>query len=94
MTARQCALAKDKLYSVVYSTPTWCITVNKELPAMINIITNERSKKTVRASISFPAEDYEKLERLASEKKVSLAWMVREAVSVFLQNNPTSKDRT
>lgn len=56
-----------------------------------------RSKETVRASISFNSEDYEQLERLATEKKVSLAWIVREAVSLYIQDDtqddqaPTSK---
>ena len=61
---------------------------------MENITTNDRSKEIVRASISFPAEDYDKLERLAAEKKVSLAWMVREAVSIYLQNTLKPTDRT
>ena len=34
---------------------------------------------TVRASISFPPDVYETLESIAREKKVSLAWVVREA---------------
>ncbi len=46
-----------------------------------------RSKETVRASISFNSEDYEQLERLATEKKVSLAWIVREAVSLYIQDD-------
>jgi len=46
-----------------------------------------RSKETARASISFNSEDYEQLERLATEKKVSLAWIVREAVSLYIQDD-------
>ena len=33
----------------------------------------------VRATISFPPDVYETLETIAKEKKVSLAWVVREA---------------
>ena len=33
----------------------------------------------VRATISFPPDLYETLEELAKQKKVSLAWVVREA---------------
>jgi predicted DNA-binding protein len=43
-----------------------------------------------RASISFPTEIYEQLERLAKEKKVSLAWIVRDAAEKYLAN--MSKD--
>ena len=46
-----------------------------------------RAKETVRASISFNSEDYEQLERLATAKKVSLAWVVREAVSHYIQDD-------
>lgn len=38
----------------------------------------------VRASISFPPEVYESLEIIAKEKKVSLAWVVREATEKYL----------
>jgi metal-responsive CopG/Arc/MetJ family transcriptional regulator len=38
----------------------------------------------VRASISFPAEIYETLEVIAKEKKVSLAWVVREAAEQYI----------
>ena len=33
---------------------------------------------SVRATISFPSDLYETLEGIAEEKKVSLAWVVRE----------------
>lgn len=49
----------------------------------------ERVQKTrvaVRASISFPADVYEILEQIAQEKKVSLAWVVREATEQYIEN--------
>jgi len=39
---------------------------------------------SVRASISFPRDIYEVLERLARLKKVSLAWIVRDAVERYV----------
>ena len=40
-----------------------------------------KSQRTslVRASISFPPDLYDTLEEIAKQKKVSLAWVVREA---------------
>ena len=38
----------------------------------------------IRASISFPREVYETLEVIAKEKKVSLAWVVREAAERYI----------
>ncbi len=43
-----------------------------------------RPRKKNRASISFPPEVYSELEKLAAAKKVSLAWIVREATEKYL----------
>jgi metal-responsive CopG/Arc/MetJ family transcriptional regulator len=40
--------------------------------------------KTARASITFPAELYLELERIAEEKKVSVAWVVRDAAEKYV----------
>ena len=40
----------------------------------------------VRATISFPAEVYETLEIIAKEKKVSLAWVVRDATEKYVSD--------
>lgn len=42
--------------------------------------------RTVRASISFPEKQYQVLERIAAENKVSLAWVVRDAIDGYLQS--------
>jgi hypothetical protein len=39
---------------------------------------------TVRATISFPSEIYQTLEDIARQKKVSLAWVVREASEQYI----------
>lgn len=53
---------------------------------------NEKSERraksqgtaAIRASISFPPEVYETLEGIAKGKKVSLAWVVREAAEKYI----------
>jgi metal-responsive CopG/Arc/MetJ family transcriptional regulator len=42
------------------------------------------SPAAVRASISFPPDVYETLEVIAKGKKVSLAWVVREAAEKYI----------
>lgn len=42
------------------------------------------AEDSIRASISFPKSHYEDLERIAAEKRVSLAWVVREAIEQYL----------
>lgn len=43
-------------------------------------------ERTVRASISFPEEQYCVLEKIAEEHRVSLAWVVRHAVDDYLKS--------
>lgn len=43
-----------------------------------------QSAAQVRATISFPPDVYETLENIAKEKKVSLAWVVREAAEQYI----------
>ncbi len=39
---------------------------------------------SVRASVSFPPELYRSLEEIAKQKKVSLAWVVRDAAEQYV----------
>jgi predicted DNA-binding ribbon-helix-helix protein len=39
---------------------------------------------SIRTSISFPPDTYESLEEIAKQKKVSLAWVVREATEQYI----------
>ncbi|MGP0076203.1 MAG: CopG family transcriptional regulator [Bryobacteraceae bacterium] len=41
-------------------------------------------KAAVRASITFPPDLYETLEEIAKQKKVSLAWVVRDASEKYV----------
>ena len=43
-----------------------------------------QSTAQVRTTISFPPEVHETLEIIAKEKKVSLAWVVREATEKYI----------
>jgi len=48
----------------------------------------------VRASISFPSDVYQALEQLAGRKKVSLAWIVRDAAEQYIAGEvPKRKGR-
>ena len=46
--------------------------------------TSASSPSSVRVSVSFPKEQYELLSRIAQEKKVSVAWVTRDAVEKYL----------
>ena len=47
-------------------------------------VTKEGSQKSIRTTVSIPLEDYKELESIALRNKVSVAWVVREAVSHYL----------
>lgn len=49
----------------------------------------DRSSKPVRASISFARSDYCKLERIARDRRVSVAWVVRDAIEMYFRNQST-----
>jgi metal-responsive CopG/Arc/MetJ family transcriptional regulator len=42
------------------------------------------STASIRATISFPHELYKTLDEIARQKKVSLAWVVREATERYI----------
>lgn len=42
--------------------------------------------KVARASVTFPRDLYETLEHIAKEKKVSVAWVVREAAEKYVSD--------
>lgn len=42
------------------------------------------STASIRATISFPSDLYGTIEDIAKQKKVSLAWVVREAVEKYV----------
>lgn len=43
-----------------------------------------QSTAQVRATISFPPDVYQTLEEIAKDKKVSLAWVVRDATEKYI----------
>lgn len=52
---------------------------------MAVIAKRSQSKEATRASVTFPADVYSELERIAEEKKVSVAWVVRDAVEKYVE---------
>lgn len=47
---------------------------------------HDSGERTVRASISFPEEQYQVLERIVAENKPSLSWVVRNAINGYLKS--------
>ena len=52
-----------------------------------------QSKAAVRASITFPPDLYATLEQIAQQKKVSLAWVVRDAAEKYVAE-PSNPENT
>jgi metal-responsive CopG/Arc/MetJ family transcriptional regulator len=49
-----------------------------------NTVKSQSEASSVRATISFPSDVYATLDEIAKQKKVSLAWVVREAAEKYL----------
>ena len=45
---------------------------------------DQKSGGVMRLSVSVDAVDYADLKKIASEKRVSVAWVVRDAVAAYL----------
>lgn len=54
---------------------------------MANRSIETNNKDVKRVTVSFTQELYNYLEQMAQNKKVSLAWVVREAVEVYKNGN-------
>jgi len=52
--------------------------------------TRAQAPSWVRASISFPSDLYETLDEIAKQKKVSLAWVVRDAAEKYVEERSLS----
>jgi hypothetical protein len=68
--------------AVLYSPTSGRIQVTRGAKRKEKSASAENS--SVRATISFPMELYKTLEDIARQKKVSLAWVVREAAEQYI----------
>jgi metal-responsive CopG/Arc/MetJ family transcriptional regulator len=53
-----------------------------------------KSARQPRASVTFPPKLYRTLETLAKEKKVSIAWVVREAAERYVADQSQQSEKT
>ena len=82
---------KRQILRAIWDTPTWCIVV-KIRRGFVDKNGHKGDRRrikpegaaSIRASISFPSDVYEILKQIARKKKVSLAWVVRDAVEQYI----------
>ena len=67
------------------NTPGWCNLVHMKDKI-------KEPKGTIRSSISFPRNVYSSLEEIALVRRVSLAWVVRDAVEIYLKGQKEEKN--
>lgn len=53
-----------------------------------------KNARQPRASITFPPKVYRMIEALAKEKKVSIAWIVREATELYVAGQSLPSDKS
>lgn len=47
--------------------------------------------KSVRTSVSLPYEQHQAIQKLAEKNRLSISWIIRQAVGEFLMNNQELK---
>jgi serine/threonine protein kinase len=71
-----------KVYSVTHlGGVEWCIEVRP--PGMEP---QTKSEPTTRTTVTFPTEIYTQLEKIAKQKKVTTAWVIREAAEKYVSD--------
>ena len=50
-------------------------------------------KRMPRASVTLPPDVYVILEQIAKEKKVSLAWVIRDAADKYIEEKQSQQDQ-
>ncbi|WP_205012679.1 CopG family transcriptional regulator [Nitrosomonas sp. JL21] len=55
------------------------------------MIRRTKANIACRTSVTFPPELYEALEAIARSKKVSIAWVVRDAAEKYVANETSRK---
>ncbi len=76
------ALPRETQYGV---TPVRCKVVQiSGGERMASKGKRSRQAKSARASVSFPAPLYAELSRIAEQRKVSVAWVVRDAAEKYI----------
>jgi hypothetical protein len=82
--------------------PMWCNVVQFVImPANFMTSSNKMSEEikssaTVRTSVSIPCGLHNELEKLARDKRVSLAWVIRDAAEKYVadQGRPLSDPKS
>ena len=54
------------------------------MPKSKRPVPKKSKRKSTRASVTFPSELFDTLERIAKGKKVSVAWIVRDAAEKYV----------
>jgi metal-responsive CopG/Arc/MetJ family transcriptional regulator len=44
----------------------------------------DENLKTIRSTVSIPVDQYEEIQRIANKKRVSVAWVIRDAIEHYL----------
>ena len=86
----------------IVRSPEWCSVVNrtethaamKSKQGSAKGMKAEHDTASIRASISFPQNVYRTLQDIAHQKKVSLAWVVREASERYTASERAPARRT
>lgn len=77
-------------YKLTVPAPTWCKLMHLLATERVMPKPKQQSrvkrKRTLRLSVSLPTELYEVLDQIASQNRVSLAWVLRDAAEKYVND--------
>jgi hypothetical protein len=69
----------------IHTTLMYCGARNK-FRMVSSMIKNSKNESSTRTSVTFPPDVYRSLENIAKKKKVSTAWVIREAAERYISD--------
>jgi hypothetical protein len=75
-------LLRDRFGMFLDSAPVRCYLV--QMPRSVEPTESERDGESPRITVTLPKSDYEEVCRLARSKRVSNAWVIRDAVEKYI----------
>jgi hypothetical protein len=73
----------DYLFSInIENASDWCNVVQSAF--ILKLAHKTKTEFSTRTSVTFPSEVYASLEIIAKQKKVSVAWVIRDAAEGYV----------
>jgi hypothetical protein len=78
---------KNEVHCVSTLQPRDPKSRNHKLTGMLQAMLGKQKEKSVRTTVGMPLSHYEEILRVADQKRVSVAWVIRDAIERYLDSS-------